>query len=295
MTRLDRLGEAALIKSLLPHLAHDGLVIGPGADDAAVWSEPGGGFTVASCDASVEGVHFDLGWMAPEEVGWQALTLALGDLAAKGAEPTFGLVALAAPGDWDSERVLGIYSGLAELAATVGLRLAGGDTTSTPGPAMLALTVLGTTQRAPLARAGAKAGWTAAVTGPLGGAALALAAQRFQRRLPKLAEGRHLNEAGLACGDVSDGLLRELEKFAAASGVGCVVDIEAVPRAEGATPAQALASGEEVELVCIGPPEVIAATGLLPFGTLTSDGRVRVVDKGGREVTVADRGHEHFR
>ena len=58
MTRLDRLGEAALIKSLLPHLAHDGLVIGPGADDAAVWSEPGGGFTVASCDASVEGVEF---------------------------------------------------------------------------------------------------------------------------------------------------------------------------------------------------------------------------------------------
>ncbi len=295
MTRLDRLGEAALIKALLPHLAHDGLVVGPGADDAAVWIEPGGGFTVASCDASVEGVHFDLGWMTPEEVGWQALALALGDLAAKGAEPTFGLAALAAPGGWDSERVLGIYAGLAGLAARVGLRLAGGDTTSTSGPAMLALTVLGRTQRGPLARADVKAGWTVAVTGPLGGAALALEARRFQRRLPKLAEGRRLNEAGLACGDVSDGLLREMEKFAAASGAGCVIEIDRVPRAEGATPARALASGEEVELVCAGPPDVLAAAGLEPFGVLTSDARVRVVDSRGGEVTVEDRGYEHFR
>ena len=282
MTELD------LIRRLLPHLAARGgdLVVGPGEDDAAAWREPDGSFTVATCDTSVEGVHFDLARQRPEAVGWRALCFALGDLAAKGARPTFGLVSLSVPRRWDARVPEDLYRGLAALAGEVGLRLVGGDTTAAPTDGSLTLALLGTTRAAPVPRSAARPGWRVGVTGPLGGASLA-----WERPRPRLALGAELAAAGLSCGDVSDGLLRELDKFAAAAGVGARVRLAAVPRAEGATAEAALASGEEVELVCCGaelPP------GLHHVGELTAGGAVLVLDGEGREVEVGERGYDHF-
>ena len=46
---------------------------------------------------SVEGVHFRLDWIGPEEVGWRAAAAALSDLAAEGAEPIGLLCAVTVP------------------------------------------------------------------------------------------------------------------------------------------------------------------------------------------------------
>ncbi len=292
MTRLDQVGELGVIEALRPFLATSGYLIPALADDAAAWEEPAG-VLVASCDQSVEGVHFDLGWMSPEDAGWRALALALGDLAAKGATPTYALAAMAAPPGWELERLLGLYRGLADLAGQVGLRLAGGDTSSTPGPAVLTLAVLGRVPRPPLARSQAKPGWAVGVTGPLGAAALALKRRQAVRLPPRLEEGRRLNQAGLCCGDISDGLYRELEKFAASSGAGCDLRLDRVPCVPGASPELAAASGEEAELVCAGPEEVLRAAGLEALGRLTRGGRLRVFD-GGRQIELKERGYDHF-
>jgi thiamine-monophosphate kinase len=283
------MNELELIARLLPHLAAAGgdLVIGAGEDDSAAWREPGGGFTVATCDTSVEGVHFDLGRQNPEDVGWRALCFALGDLAAKGASPAYGLAALSVPRRWDADVAVGIYRGLAALAVEVGLRLVGGDTTSAPHDGSLTLTLLGTTAIRPVPRSAARAGWAVGVTGPLGGASL-----EWARPRPRLALGAELAAAGLSCGDISDGLVRELDKFAAAAGVGARIRMEAVPRAEGASAERALASGEEVELVCCGRPPLPAAVRVI--GELTQGGAVVVVDGAGREVEVRERGYDHF-
>ena len=88
------------------------------------------------------------------------------------------------------------------------------------------------------------------MTGPLGGAALALRERRPFPLLPRLSEGARLNQAGICCGDISDGLLRELDNFRDAAGVGARVENERVPRAAGATALDALTSGEEAELLC---------------------------------------------
>lgn len=284
-----RVNEIELIARLCPHLASKGgdLLIGPGEDDAAAWREPDGSFTVATCDTSVEGVHFDLARQAPEDVGWRALCFALGDLAAKGAVPTYGLVALSMPRRWDTEVALGVYRGLAGLAEEVGLRLVGGDTTSAPTEGTLTLALLGRAEFRPLPRSAVQPGWSVGVTGPLGGASL-----DWRRPRPRLELGRELAAARLICGDVSDGLLRELDKFAAASGVGARVVMDAVPRAEGASPERALANGEEVELVCCGPGPLPGD--LQAVGVMTADGRVVVVDAGGRELEIEDRGYDHF-
>ena len=293
MTQLEGMGEAELLRRIKPYLATQGFEITAGEDDAAVWSDHGG-FTVASCDTSVEGVHFDLGWMKPDDAGWRALALALGDLAAKGATPWWALVTVAAPRSWPVDAFVGLYRGMDELARRVHLQIVGGDMSAIDGPAVLSITVVGRTEARPLARRDARPGWAVAVTGPLGAGAMALRQRSAFRFEPLLAEGRRLNEAGLCCGDISDGLVREMGKFADMSGAGCVIRAAEVPVAEGATWEEALTSGEEPELVCTGPEDLIRRAGLRPIGVLTEAPTVKVVDADEMPVQLKLSGYDHF-
>ncbi len=287
---LRELGELGVLRLMLPYLDRAGgdLVIGAGEDDAAAWREPDGSFTVATCDTAVEGRHFELGRQAPFEVGWRALALALGDLAAKGARPTYGLVSVSLSPIWDAERVEDLYRGFSELARETGLKLVGGDTTAAEETS-ISIAVLGRTARSPIPRAAARPGWTVGVTGRLG-------APEWSRPRPRFEEGERLATAGLCCGDISDGLLREMDKFLAASGAGCRLELASIPCAPGVSALQALASGEEVELVCCGPAAAIEAVAdiLTPVGTLLDESQVVVVDSAGNEVEVGERGYDHF-
>jgi thiamine-monophosphate kinase len=291
--RIDQVGEDELVRLLRPHLLTKGIEVGAGEDDTAVIRD-GDRYTVVSCDAAVEGVHFDLGWMSPEDAGWRALALALGDLAAKGATPTYGVAMVALPGAWEVEAAVGLYRGMAELGRRIGMALVGGDTSATTGPAVLALTVIGSARSLPLARSAAQPGWSIGVTGPLGAAAVALRERRALLLEPLLDTGRRLNEAGLCCGDVSDGLIREMEKFAAYSGVGCDIDLASVPVAEGATAEDALSGGEEAELVGLGPEKSLRQLGLHIVGRTVAEPAVRVLDVSGRPLQVRDHGYRHF-
>jgi thiamine-monophosphate kinase len=286
--KVEGLGEFGLLDRIRPYLADQA-----GQDDAAVLEEAGG-FTIASCDMFVEGVHFDLGWMTAQDAGWRSLALALGDLAAKGATPTWALTSIAIPNRWDVENLTRLYEGMAALAHKSQVIIAGGDMSSIDGPAVLSITVVGRTDKRPLARRDAQPGWSVAVTGPLGGAAVALRERRALRIVPLLDEGRRLNQAGLCCGDISDGLLREMDKFVAFSGAGCVIRAADVPVADGATVEQALISGEEAQLVCVGPEDLIRAAGLEPVGFLTDDPSVQVLGANGMPMQLELTGYDHF-
>lgn len=286
--KVEGFGEFGLLAQIKPYLAAQA-----GQDDAAVIAE-GDGFTVASCDMFVEGIHFDLVWMSGQDVGWRSLALALGDLAAKGAAPAWALTSIAIPGSWAVESLTGLYDGMSALAKETGVLIAGGDMSSIEGPAVLSITVVGRTSKRPLARSEARPGWAVAVTGPLGMSAVALRERRPHRLVPLLEEGRRLNEAGLCCGDISDGLLREMDKFVAFSGCGCVLRAAEVPVAAGATLEEALTSGEEAELVCVGPEELVRACGLHAFGFLTDDSSVQVLGAKGMPMQLEHTGYDHF-
>jgi thiamine-monophosphate kinase len=169
----------------------------------------------------------------------------------------------------------------------VGLKLVGGDTTAAAGPAALTLALLGRTWTRPISRSAARAGWQIAVTGALGGSSLSV-----RRPRPLLQRGARLAAAGYCSGDISDGLLRELDKFSAAAGVGARIQLESIPCVEGVEPLQALASGEEVELVSCGPTPI--PHGLVRVGELTADPAVVVVDGRGEVLEIAERGYDHF-
>jgi thiamine-monophosphate kinase len=192
------------------------------------------------------------------------------------------------------ETVTGLYQGIRTLADRFDIAIAGGDTTAIDGPGVLTLTVLGTTPVVPLARARVRPGWVVGVTGPLGAAAVALRERRVILLEPKFEEGSLLNQAELSCGDISDGLVREMEKYAVVSGVGCVIRAADVPMATGATIEDALASGEEAELVCVGPEDKVVHAGLRPIGVMTVDPKVRVIGSDGRDFELEVRGYDHF-
>ncbi len=286
--KVEGLGEFGLLERIRPFLAAQS-----GKDDAAVL-EDGNGFTIASSDMFVGGVHFDLDWMSAEDAGWRSLALALGDLAAKGATPTWALTSIALPRSWEVDDLEGLYRGMHALADIVGLSIVGGDMSAIDGPAVLSITVVGRADARPLARSEARPGWSVAVTGPLGAAAVALHERRVLRLQPLLIEGRRLNEAGLCCGDISDGLLREMDKFVSFSGCGCVIHAAEVPVADGATLEDALTSGEEVELVCVGLEDAVRGAGLRPFGYLTDDSSVQVLGLDGKPMQLEVTGYDHF-
>src|ERR1051326_5667085 len=119
---------------------------GPGSldlqDDAAVLAPPAGRELVLTADAMVGGVHF-LPGDPPDLVGRKLLRVNLSDLAAKGATPLGYLLTVSTPRDTPESWFAGFTAGLAQDQAEFNVTLLGGDTTSTPGPISLSLTMLG--------------------------------------------------------------------------------------------------------------------------------------------------------
>jgi thiamine-monophosphate kinase len=210
-------------------------------DDAALLLPPAGEALVVATDTLVEGRHFLAGTPA-SAVGHQALAVNLSDLAAMGAEPAWALLSLSLP-HADEHWIAGFAEGLHALADRHDVALVGGDTVS--GPLVITVEVLGfvpPTQA--VRRAGAHAGDLVVVSGSLGVAAAGLAelqsgratfesrdarVRRFLRAEPRLALGRALRGIANAAMDVSDGLLGDLGKLAAASGLGACIDLERLP------------------------------------------------------------------
>ena len=86
------------------------------------------------------------------------------------------------------------------------------------------------------------------VTGPLGAAGAAFRQGTLARPPIRLEEGRSLAAHAHALIDISDGIARDATHLAERSGCRLVIDLDRVPRADGAT-VDDLGFGEDYELL----------------------------------------------
>jgi len=272
LTKLSELGELGL----LSQLERRGLIRGVEHDAALL----AGGLVVTQ-DALVEDLHFRFDWLGWRELGYRAAAVNLSDLAASGAVPEALAVTLAAPPDVAVEDVVALYEGVAET----GVPVVGGDTTEAP-IVMLSITALGHSERVP-GRAGARPGDLLVVTGPLGGAGAAFARASYIRPPLRLEEGLRLGATAHAMLDVSDGIAVEASHLAWRSRVRCVIELERVPLADGATVGD-LGHGEDYELLAaVEDPQGFPVIGRVEAG----QGIELLLD--GKPYALA--GWEHYR
>jgi len=286
-----------------------------------VLTPPPGRELVLTVDAMVAGVHF-----LPDDpadlVGRKLLRVNLSDLAAKGAVPIGYLMTVSAPRDTPDEWFAGFAAGLAQDQRTYGVTLLGGDTTSTPGPISLSLTILG--HVAPgqaVHRAGARPGDGIWVTGTIGDGALGLAVARgrlsdptghllCRYRLPQPRVGLAIAGIASAGMDVSDGLVQDLGHLCRAGGLAAEIDASLVPLSDPARAAGAewlatcLTGGDDYELLLAVPASreaelrrAAAAAGMAVtrIGSFRP-GRPRVTVRGhdGEIMPLATGGWSHF-
>ncbi len=215
-------------------------------DDAAVLAPEPGEELVVTTDTLVEGVHF-LGCDPLADVAAKLLAVNLSDLAAKAAEPWGWFFTPAWSARVDADGRTAFAASLAAEQARHGLVLFGGDTVRTPGPLTLGATLVGRAPRGrTVPRDGARPGDGLWVSGRIGDAGLGLEAltgalgdvsdadravfvSRYRRPEPRLPLRHALREHAAAAADVSDGLLADLGRIAAASGCRVEVDLQQVP------------------------------------------------------------------
>jgi thiamine-monophosphate kinase len=324
----QRIGDILEVASRLPEPPE--LRVGPG-DDAAVLAPAAGDSLVLSVDLSIEGVHFRREWLTWEAIGYRATAAALSDLAAMAARPVGALVSVALPLELDTSVYLQLAAGLTDALADAEASLLGGDTSRSPGPAVIDVTVVGAAAR-PLTRSGAEPGDQVWVTGRLGGAAAAVLAfdaamepspaarRRFERPRPRWREARWLAERGVpsAMIDLSDGLAGDAAHVAGASGVGMRLRVDCLPLDEAlegwsdtlAARRVAAGGGEDYELLFTAPAGRVERVRtafqqtfeleLTRIGEVTAEtdlpvSGIRWIDRAGESVDPpATAGFDHF-
>jgi thiamine-monophosphate kinase len=305
-------------------VARADVLLGVG-DDAAILRGTDDADLVAAVDTIVAGRHFLEGSDA-RSIGHRSLAVNLSDLAAMGARPAWAMLSLTLPTpspDW----LEGFARGFGDLARAHEVMLVGGDTTA--GPLTVSVQIMGHVPRGTaLLRDGGREGDLVVVTGTIGdaGAGLALATgalstedtpaaselrRRFEYPTPRVEFGLAARGLASAAMDLSDGLVGDLPKLAAASGLGAHIDVDRLPLSRalfsvaGRERARdfALGGGDDYELLLAVAPahfDALASRAAALNLTLTAIGELRrgntvnwALD--GRSYLPTVKGYSHFR
>jgi thiamine-monophosphate kinase len=285
-------------------------------DDAAVL-QVGGETLVLTHDMIVEGIHY-LPDDPPADVAWKLVAVNLSDLAAKGARPSGVLLGFTLGDEgWDSAFAEGLVSALAAF----GVPLLGGDTVSAP-TRVLGLTAIGRADGPAPSRAGARAGDQLWVSGTIGDAGAGLKAlrgalarsdaliERYRNPRPRLEAGQRLAPIVTAMMDVSDGLLIDASRMAAASACGIDIALDSIPLSDayiaacGEARIDAATAGDDYELLFAAgrasAPALLALAEELglpfsPIGTCVAGAGLSLSEAGASVPLPPSLGFEHGR
>lgn len=324
--KLSEIGEQSLLEILRKRFKRRkrGLVLGIGDDAAVVRNDST--YILLTTDMMVEGIHFDLRWMTPFQLGFKLMSVNVSDIYAMGGVPHYVLLNIAAHRDTDMQLIAELMDGIEYAVEQYGITLIGGDTAASPA-LMVSAMITGKASKV-ITRKGARAGDKIYVTGPLGDSAGGLELLKkigrpldlhkrnsvsipLRWRVVSPLLERHLmpsvkGQGGVikkinAMIDISDGLLIDLSRICTESKRGAVIYEERIPLSaelrEAADflgiPALSLAleGGEDYELLFTAPRDKKINASCI--GEIIGSGMF-LVDRAGNTRKISGKGYRHF-
>lgn len=325
--RLSEIGELSLLKRIRErfNVKSKDIVAGIG-DDAAVII-PGSRNILMTTDMMLEGVHFDLAFTTPYQLGFKAVSVNVSDIYAMCGTPRFLLLDVAMGKDTEETFIESFFNGVQSAMKLYRVALIGGDLSSSKSGVVISATLAGYANR-PVMRSGAHPGDKIYVTGDLGDSSCGLELLKAIKRPVRIEEGdrvnkplkwqiigplirRHLlpeaknpkriSRIATSMIDVSDGLFIDLTRLCEEGRVGARIYVNKIPISTrmkkaatvlGLNPyALATSGGEDYELLFTAPPrkKVDAAY----IGEITKSGML-VVGIDGREAPLSPEGYQHW-
>ena len=258
-TEMSTLGEFGLIDRITESfkLNNESSIVGVG-DDAAVLDYKNKK-TLVTTDLLLEGIHFDLRYVALKHLGYKAAVVNFSDIYAMNGRPKQITVSLGISKRFTIEHIEQIYEGIKVACEHYGVDLVGGDTSASVTGLIISITCIGEGEDGKIVyRNGAKDTDLICISGDLGAAYMGL--QLLERELKvsrDVGEGfepafqgreyllerqlkpearrdviEELAEMGItptAMMDVSDGLSSELMHICKHSGTGCRIYEDRIP------------------------------------------------------------------
>lgn len=318
------------IQSLL-HPPSPDVICGIG-DDCAVIDRHNGLYELLTTDCLIEGVHFDLKYFTPFEVGKKALAVNLSDIAAMAGKPCHALVSWGIPESISDDWLTDATTGLGQIALEFNVSIVGGNLAFSPDRLWISVMLVGEVQKEKCKfRKGARPNDALYVSGPLGSSALGLALLKKKKvpgtpfirahktPVPELLAGHFLGEQKGVTSmiDVSDGLLGDLSHILNAGGekYGAHLDFDLIPREkelESLAKSMKLSpvdlilnGGEDYQLLFTVKPEEekdflekskSAGYKFFRIGCVMDQTYgLKIVDQQGREMKVHQKSFDHFK
>ncbi|MFZ6016652.1 MAG: thiamine-phosphate kinase [Nitrospirota bacterium] len=171
--RLSEIGELSLLEQIRQRFKKKSknVVVGIG-DDAAVL-KPVEKDLLVTTDMMVEGVHFDLTFITPYQLGFKLISVNVSDIYAMGGIPAYLLVDIAVNKDINMTFIDRLFDGVKDAINLYNIILIGGDLSSTNIGMTLSAILIGYAKRH-IKRSGAYIGDRIYVTGDLGDSACGL-------------------------------------------------------------------------------------------------------------------------
>jgi thiamine-monophosphate kinase len=171
--KLSQIGELSLLDQIRKSFCKKSknIVVGIG-DDAAV-VKPLGKNLLVTTDMMVEGVHFDLHFTTPYQLGFKLISVNVSDIYAMGGKPFYLLLNIAANKNTNTKFIDRFFDGVKDALTLYDTILIGGDLSATNIGISLSATLIGYVKKH-IKRSGANIGDKIYVTGYLGDSACGL-------------------------------------------------------------------------------------------------------------------------
>ena len=279
-------------------------------DDAAILNLNPDTQYINSIDTSIEDIHF-LSFISPRDIAYRSCAIALSDLAACGANPSWYSIALTFP-KADHLWLDDFSTGLNDFSDEYKIPLVGGDTTK--GKLSVTVQVMGEVEKGKaLLRSGAKENDLIYVSGVIGDAFLQLKElQKSQNKdagfdaylHPKaqIKLGLELVDIASSAIDISDGLIQDLNLICKSSDVGADVHLSMVPTSVENKTLELINSGDDYQ-ICFTASEdksvkvnnISERLGvhITEIGKITNTKELTLFDHEGNKMEL-ESGYSHF-